>query len=76
LDAPPEIVARGVRGVDEPNGLVKSAKVMVTEAVANASPAQRQDETLLREYLRLELKRFIQKQTGSKPVITPVVMQI
>jgi ribonuclease J len=76
LEAPPEIIARGVRGVDETNGLVKSAKLMVTEAVANASQAQRQDEGLLKEYLRLELKRFIQKQTGSRPVISPVVMQI
>jgi ribonuclease J len=76
LGAPPEIVARGVRGVDESNGLVKSAEVAVAEAFANASPAQLRDESLLKEYLRLELRRFIQKQTGSRPVITPVVMQI
>jgi ribonuclease J len=76
LGAPPEIVARGVRGVDESNGLVKSAEVAVAEAFANASPAQLRDESLLKEYLRLELRRFIQKQTGSRPVITPVVLQI
>jgi len=76
LEAPPEIVARGVRGFDEANGFVKSAQVLVTEAFASASQAQLADTTLLKEYLRLELKRFIQQQTGSRPVITPVVLQI
>jgi ribonuclease J len=75
LGAPPEIVARGVRGI-ESNGLVKSSEAAVAEAFANASPAQLRDESLLKEYLRLELRRFIQKQTGSRPVITPVIQQI
>jgi ribonuclease J len=75
LQAPPEIVARGVRGL-ESNGFVKSAQVVVAEAFANASDAQLADPTLLKEYLRLELKRFIQKQTGSRPVIAPVVLEV
>lgn len=76
LEAPPQIIARGVRGVDESNGFLKSAQVAVTDAFSRASTAQLADATLLKEYLRLELKRFIQSQTGSRPVITPVLQQI
>jgi ribonuclease J len=76
LETMPQIVARGVRGVDESNGLIKSAQIALTEAFAQTSQAQRADTSLLKEYLRLELKRFIQKQTGSKPVITPVVLHV
>ena len=76
LEAPPQIIAKGVRGVDESNGLIKSAQLAVTNAFSKASPAQLGDSSLLKEYLRLELKRFIQAQTGSRPVITPVVQQI
>jgi len=76
LETTPEIVARGVRGFDESNGFLKSAQLAVSDAFSKASPAQLRDSTLLKEYLRLELKRFIQTQTGSRPVITPVVQQI
>jgi ribonuclease J len=76
LETTPEIVARGVRGVDESNGFIKTAQTVVANAFSKASPAQLGDSTLLKEYLRLELKRFIQAKTGSRPVITPVVQQI
>jgi len=51
-------------------------QVAVADAFAKASPVQRADETLLKEYLRLELKRFIQSKTGSRPVITPVIQKV
>ena len=76
LEAPPEIVARGVRGFDGTNGFLASAQQILTRAMENASKAQLQDMSLLKEFLRLELKRFIQKQTGARPVITPVVVQV
>jgi mRNA degradation ribonuclease J1/J2 len=62
--------------MDGTNGSIKSAQVAVADAFAKASPVQRADETLLKEYLRLELKRFIQSKTGSRPVITPVIQKV
>jgi ribonuclease J len=76
LETAPRIVAHGVRGIDGTNGFIKSAQTAVTNAFAKASVVQLADETLLKEYLRLELKRFIQNQTGSRPVITPVIQKI
>jgi ribonuclease J len=76
LQSPPEIVSRGVRGFDASNGNVADARRVVEAALAGASRQTLQDETLLKEHLRVELKRFIQKLTGSKPVILPVVVQV
>jgi ribonuclease J len=76
LEAPPEIVARGVRGFEGSNGFLSTARELVSGAFGRASKAQLEDESLLKEYLRVELKRFIQKQTGAKPVIMPVLLQI
>jgi ribonuclease J len=76
LETPPNIIAHGVRGVDAANGVIKSAQTAVADAFSKASPAQLSDESLLKEYLRLELKRFIQTRTGARPVITPVIQQI
>jgi ribonuclease J len=76
LESPPEIVARGLIGVDGSNGFIKDAQRVVTEAIERAPMAERRDTSLLKEHVRLGLKRFIQKQTGAKPVIMPVIVQV
>jgi ribonuclease J len=90
LQAPPQIVSRGVRGFETPNGgdgpaiapaggdssLAKAAQEVVIAAVTGASRQMLEDESLLKEHVRVELKRFIQKQTGARPVIMPVLQTI
>jgi len=79
LEAPPEIVTRGVIGMDGANGtsaFTRELQRIVTEAVESAPANERRDTTLLKERVRLELKRYIQKQTGSRPVIVPVIVQV
>jgi ribonuclease J len=77
LEVAPEIVARGVIGVDgDGDGFVREMQRVVTQAVEAATSAERGDASLLKERVRVELKRFIQKQTGSRPVIVPVVVQV
>ena len=76
LQAPPEIVSRGVRGFDATNGFSDEARRIVTAAITGASRATLADESLLKEHLRVELKRFIQKRHGGRPVIMPVILQV
>jgi ribonuclease J len=79
LESPPEVVARGLLGTDgngSQNGLIRDMQRVITETVEGASNADRRDLSLLKERVRVDLKRFIQKQTGSKPVIVPVVVQV
>jgi ribonuclease J len=56
--------------------LLKEAQGVVTAALAGASKKMLDDESLLKEHVRVELKRFIQKETGARPVIVPVIQQI
>ncbi|MGQ0761180.1 MAG: ribonuclease J [Acidobacteriota bacterium] len=76
LQSPPQIVAQGVRGFESSNGMTEDAQRVVAAALAGASKQTFQDESLLKEHVRLELKRFIQKQTGARPVIIPVIQTI
>ena len=73
LQAPPEIVARGVHGLDAINGFTDDARRIVTASITGASRDTLADESLLKEHIRVELKRFIQKRTGGRPVIMPVI---
>ena len=76
LEGEPRIAARGVRGLSSDNGFREDAKRVVSAAIAGASRQTLADESLLKEHVRVELKRFIQKQTGARPVITPVIVFI
>src|SRR6266699_810468 len=76
LQTSPKIVAQGVIGFDSSNGSMKEAERAVAAALAGASRQTLADESLLKEHVRLELKRFIQKETGAKPVIVPVIQRI
>ena len=76
LETPPQIVAQGVRGFESINGSTNEAPRVVAAALAAASPQVMKDESLLKEHLRLELKRFIQRELGVKPVIVPVILQV
>src|SRR5918998_1802376 len=77
LEGQPEIVTRGVIGVNGGgDGFVRDMQRVVTETVESATSAERGDASLLKERVRVELKRYIQKQTGSRPVIVPVVVHV
>src|SRR6476661_7830472 len=58
LESPPQIVAQGVRGLELANGSTKAAQRVVAAAFAGASRQMMADESLLKEHLRIELKRF------------------
>jgi len=87
LESTPQIIAQGVRGfpsssingapqVNADRAMVKDAEVAIAAAIAGASTQTFDDPTLLKEHVRLELKRFIQKETGARPVIVPVIREI
>jgi ribonuclease J len=82
LQGEPRIVARGVRGLSTNgygsgnNHLMSDAKRVVEASITGASRQTLSDEALLKEHVRVELKRFIQKQTGSRPVIMPVIVKV
>jgi ribonuclease J len=76
LEGDPEIIAKGVQGIHGSNGLLTDARRKVIEAVETATRTELEDLSLLREKVRLELKRLIQKETGAKPVITPVIVEV
>lgn len=72
----PKITFQGVAGIDATNGIVGKAKQAITEAVAAISKAEIADPNLFKENLRVHLKRFLQKATGTKPVIVTTIVEI
>jgi ribonuclease J len=73
----PEIVARGYV-VDEGRGeaLFKDAAGVIAECIESAGVEERTDQGLMTEKLRVDLRRFFKKQSGRRPLVLPILMEI
>lgn len=72
----PQITFSGVAGIDWTNGMIDEARQSVKSAIEAMSKDEFQDKAWFKENLRIHLKRFIQKVTGTKPVIIPTIVEV
>ena len=75
LEGTPDIITRGFVMEDSPTLLSDAARAM-TEVVERASIEERTDQGLIKEKLRVELRRFLRKRSGRRPFVLPVIMEI
>lgn len=76
IEAEPEIVTRGFVQEEDPDPFISELKRIVEETVETASHEERIDYAVIKEKIRVGLKRYIQKSTGRRPVIIPVVLEL
>jgi ribonuclease J len=72
----PQITFNGVAGIDWTNGMIDDARQSVKSAIEAMSKDEFQDKAWFKENLRIHLKRFIAKVTGTKPVIIPTIVEV
>jgi ribonuclease J len=76
MESAPEVIQRGLAISDDGGEFLQKARVLVGETIAGASHEERVDWSVIKEKIRLDLKRYIQKETGRRPMIIPVVLEI
>ncbi|MGC2639647.1 MAG: ribonuclease J [Acidobacteriaceae bacterium] len=74
VERQPELVSRGFVGAD--NGLMEGARQVVTQTLDNSSAEEKADYGVIKEKIRIDLKRYIQKNTSRRPLIMPVILEI
>ena len=72
----PQIEFQGVAGFDPANGFAAEARAAMADAVAAMKREHIADRNFLKEALRLALKRYIQNELGTKPVIVTTVVEV
>jgi ribonuclease J len=72
VEREPEIVVRGFGGAD----ITDQAREVVLKTLDSLSGEQKTDYGMVKEKVRVELKRLIQKTTGRRPMIIPVILEI
>lgn len=72
VERQPEVVTRGFAAAD----LTDEARDVVARTLENSSTEEKADYGVMKEKIRIDLKRYIQKQTGRRPLIMPVILEI
>ena len=75
LESQPEIVTRGFMS-DNGNDLVTGARDIVLKTINTSNPEERADWSVIKEKIRVDLKRYINKQTSKRPLILPVILEV
>jgi ribonuclease J len=75
LEGVPDIVTRGFVMENSEALLADGARVLI-DVIAQASVEERTDQGLIKEKLRVELRRFFRKRSGRRPFVVPVIMEI
>jgi ribonuclease J len=72
IEQQPEVVMRGFGGAD----ITEQARELVLKTLDGLSTEQKSDYGMVKEKVRAELKRLIQKTTGRRPMIMPIILEI
>jgi ribonuclease J len=75
MEAEPELITHGF--VEEGDGeILGDLRAVLESTIATSGHQERTDEAVMKDKIRLALKRHIQRATGRRPVIVPVIMEI
>jgi len=75
IEATPEIVSRGF-ALEGDQDFMRSAREAVSRTLETSSNEEKGDVGVMKEKIRADLKRFINKETQRRPMIMPVILEI
>jgi ribonuclease J len=76
IDIPPEIVTRGFLPSDDGQQILAKAREVILKTIEESSPEEKMDWSVIKEKIRVDLKRFLNKQTAKRPLILPVILEV
>ncbi len=76
LESLPEIVTRGFLPSDNGQEIVNGARDVILKTVEQSNAEEKTDWGVIKEKIRVDLKRYINKQTSKRPLILPVILEV
>ena len=75
IEGIPDIVTRGFV-MENSQELLADGTRLLGEVIEQASIEERTDLGIIKEKLRVALRRFFRKRSGRRPFVLPVIMEI
>ncbi len=76
LGSQPEIVTRGFLPNDDGTELIAGAREVVLRTIEQSNAEEKSDWGVMKEKIRVDLKRYLNKQTAKRPMILPVILEV
>ncbi len=74
VEGSPEITTRGF-AVEDPD-LLRNARDIVRRTLEDSSKEERRDYGVMKDKIRGDLKRFLQKNANRRPLIMPIILEL
>jgi ribonuclease J len=76
IEGDPDVVSRGIALDSGSSDLLRESARLLTQVIESASIEERTDQGLIKEKIRVELRRFFRKRSGRRPLVVPVIMEV
>lgn len=76
IEISPEIVTRGFLPSDDGQAVLGEARQVVLRTVEQSTDEEKMDWSVIKEKIRVDLKRYLNKQTSKRPLILPVILEV
>jgi ribonuclease J len=76
IESTPEIVTRGFLATDNGNELLAGARDVILRTVEGSNDEEKTDWSVIKEKIRVDLRRYLKKQTSKRPLILPVILEL
>jgi len=76
VEITPEIVTRGFLPSDDGQEILTKAREVILKTIEQSSAEEKMDWSVIKEKIRVDLKRYLNKQTSKRPLILPVILEV
>jgi ribonuclease J len=76
VEISPEIVTRGFLPSEDGQEIISKAREVILRTIEQSNPEEKTDWSVIKEKIRVDLKRFLNKQTSKRPLILPVILEV
>jgi ribonuclease J len=76
LETRPEIVSRGFVPLDEARDLLESARQVILKTIEKSNLEEVSDWGVIKEKIRTALRKHFDQETGKRPMILPVILEV
>ena len=76
LESAPEILFRGFVVPEDSSQLLDGARDVISRTIETSSEEEKTDRGVMEEKIRIDLRRYISRETSSRPLIAPVILEV
>ena len=76
IESAPEIVTRGFLPSDNGNEVINGAREVILRTFEQSNAEEKTDWSVIKEKIRIDLRRYLKKQTSKRPLILPVILEL